>query len=167
MKYLKNNYNYLIFSFFFMSITCWLLEILYSLIARSKFVLPGAWYGPYCPIYGLTFLILLTVFRRKDNIIINALKIIVAATVMEYIISFISGEIFNNVIWDYSNKFLNINGRVCLEMSLIFTILGLVMMYIFEPIVQKIYFRFENYIKYSNIILIIILIVDMTITFMK
>ena len=167
MKYLKRDYNYLIFSFFLMSIISWLLEMGYSLVIRGKFVLPGAWYGPYCPIYGLTFLLLLAVFRRKDNIFFNIIKIAITVTVMEYIISFISGEIFNNVIWDYSNKFMNLNGRVCLEMSLMFTIMGTIFMYVFEPLTRRLYLKLGSSVKYVNIVLSIILIVDMIFTFMK
>lgn len=167
MKFIKRNYNYLIFSFFLMSIICWFLEMGYSLIVRGKFVLPGAWYGPYCPIYGLTFLILLAIFRRKDNIVINILKIAFSVTIMEYVISFISGEIFNNVIWDYSDKFLNLNGRVCLEMSTIFTIMGLIMMYMLEPIVRRLYIKLGNYVKYVNIVLSIVFVIDMLFTFLK
>ena len=167
MKYIKKNYNYLLFSFFFISILFWFFEMGYSLIIRNKFVLPGAWYGPYCPIYGLTFLILLALFRKKNNFIINFFKVAICVTVMEYIISFISGEIFNNVIWDYSNKFLNINGRVCLEMSSIFTIAGLLMMYIFVPTTKKIYLKVEKYVKYTNIIFSIGMIIDILITLIK
>ncbi len=134
MKYLKKNYNYLIFSFFLISIICWILEIGYSLVIRNKFVLPGAWYGPYCPIYGLTFLLLLAIFKKEDNILINIIKIALTVTIMEYIISFISDTVFHNIIWDYSNKFLNLNGRICLEMSTIFTLLGTIMMYTLLPI---------------------------------
>ncbi len=167
MKYIKENYNYLLFSFFFISIIAWVLEMGYSLVVRNKFVVPGAWYGPYCPIYGLTFLLLLGVFRKKDNIILNILKIAVTVTVMEYFISFVSGEIFNNVIWDYSNKMVNLNGRVCLEMSTIFTIMGSLMMYIFVPTTKKIYLRFKDYIKYSNIIFSVGMFIDIVITLIK
>ena len=167
MKFIKRNYNYLLFSFFFMSILAWFLEMGYSLVVREKFVLPGAWYGPYCPIYGLTFILLLAVFRKKDNIIFNILKVAITVTTMEYVISFISGEIFNNVIWDYSNRFLNLNGRVCLEMSTMFTIMGIIILYIFEPITRRLYIRFRDYIKYINIVLSIFLIIDIIITLVK
>ena len=167
MKFIKRNYNYLLFSFFFMSILAWFLEMGYSLVVRGKFVLPGAWYGPYCPIYGLTFILLLAVFRKKDNIIFNILKVAITVTAMEYVISFISGEIFNNVIWDYSNRFLNLNGRVCLEMSTMFTIMGIIILYIFEPITRRLYIRFRDYIKYINIVLSIFIIIDITITLVK
>jgi uncharacterized membrane protein len=164
MKYIKNNYNYLLFSFFLVSIFCWFLEIGYSLIIRNKFVLPGAWYGPYCPIYGFTFLLLLVVFKKEDNIIYNILKIAITVTVMEYFISFISGQIFNHDIWDYSNKFLNINGRVCLEMSTLFTVMGTIMMYTLVPVTKKLYDELDGIVKYLNIFFIFILSVDMIVT---
>ena len=164
MKYIKNNYNYLLFSFFLVSIIFWFIEILYSLIFRNSFILPGAWYGPYCPIYGLTFILLLMVFNKNGNIILNIIKIALTVSIMEYVVSFISEKLFNNIIWDYSDKFLNLNGRICLEMSLIFTIAGLIMMYLFAPITEKIYKKHSNIIKYTNIILSIIMIIDIVIT---
>ena len=158
MKYLKRDYEYIIFSFFTMSIISWVLEIIYSLVLRGKFILPGAWYGPYCPIYGLTFVLLLLFFKRKDNFFVNAIKIIITVTVMEYVISFISDKLFNNIIWD---------GRICLEMSTIFTIMGLITMYCVEPICRNLYVKLGNYVKSINIILSIIIIIDIILTFMK
>ena len=70
MKTIKRDYNYYLFCFFFTSILCWILEMIYSLLFRNKFVLPGSFYGPYCPIYGSTFVLLLLVFKRKDNILL-------------------------------------------------------------------------------------------------
>lgn len=167
MKFIKRNYNYLIFTFFFVSIMCWFLEIGYSLIVRDKFVLPGVWYGPYCPIYGLCFVVLLLVVKKKDNFILNIVKTFIIATVIEYSISFISDKFFNDIIWDYSNRFLNINGRVCLDMSLMFTVLGLIMIYVIEPITDKIYKNFKDYIKYTNIVFAIGFICDVLYTLIK
>ena len=164
MKYIKNNYNYLLFSFFLVSIICWFLEIGYSLIIRNKFVLPGAWYGPYCPIYGLTFIILLAMFRKEDNVILNILKIAITVTLMEYFVSFISEIIFNNVIWDYSNKILNINGRVCFEMSTLFTVGGIIMMYTFVPVTKKLYDELDDIVNYMNIFFSVILLIDIIAT---
>ena len=167
MAYIKRNYNYLLFSFFSLSIISWFLEIGYSLIVRNKFVLPGSWYGPYCPIYGLTFILLLAVFKKNGNAVLNILKIAITVIVMEYIISFISEEVFGRIIWNYSDKFLNINGRVCLEMSSIFTITGTIMMYSLVPLTIKIYNKLGNSVKYINIVLSIIMVVDIIITLIK
>lgn len=161
---MKKNFNYILFSFFLTSIIFWFIEIIYSLIFRNRFVLPGVWYGPYCPIYGLTFVLLLFIFKKNGNFILNVIKIALTVSVMEYIISFISEKTFNNIIWNYSDKFLNLNGRICLEMSFAFTIAGVIMMYLFVPITEKIYNKFSGIIKYTNIILSIIMIIDMVIT---
>ena len=161
---MKKDFNYLLFSFFVVSILFWFVEIGYSLVFNHEFVLPGAWYGPYCPIYGLAFILILLVFKKKGNIILNILKIFITVTITEYVLSFISDRVFNNIIWDYSDKFLNINGRVCLEMSITFTIAGILMMYIFEPMIDKLYKKLGKSTKYINIILSIIMIIDMIIT---
>ena len=68
--------------------------------------------------------------------------------------------------------FLNINGRVCLKMSLLFTIAGALGMYVFLPISRKIYKRIykrigNNIITYINIVLSIIMITDMIVTIVK
>ena len=138
IKFIKRNWDYLILSFFAVSIICWFLEMGYSLIFRSKLVLPGAWLGPYCPIYGIAYVIIVLLIQKKDNIVFNAVKIFITVSIIEYIISYISGDIFNNVIWDYSNRFLNINGRICLEMSLLFMVMGLTIIYIIDPLFRRI-----------------------------
>ena len=48
----KKGFCYYLYVFFSISIFAWLLEILYSLIFRSKLVSPGVLIGPWCPIYG-------------------------------------------------------------------------------------------------------------------
>lgn len=160
IKFIKRNLEYIIFSFFCVSISAWFLEIVYSLITRNKFVLPGTLTGPWCPVYGTTFLVVLLLMNKKDNCIYNFIKIFLIATFIEYSASFISGEIFNNVIWDYSNRFININGRVCLEMSLIFGILGYIMMYTIEPWLRRKYIYLGNKIKIINIAFISLFLLD-------
>ncbi len=164
MKYIKENFNYLLFSFFLISIFFWFVEIGYSLIIRHKLVFPGAWYGPYCPIYGFTFFIIYLVFRKEDHILINIIRIAITVTVMEYIISFISDTFYHHIIWDYSNKFMNLNGRVCLEMSTIFTITGILSMYTIVPVTKYLYQKLEKNVTYINIILSIFMAIDMIIT---
>ena len=88
------------------------------------------------------------------------MKIFVIATIVEYLASYISGEIFNNVIWDYTGRFLNINGRVCLGMSLIFAIMGYLMMYYIEPVLRRIYIMLGDKAKMLDIILVSCFLLD-------
>ena len=160
LKFIKKYKDYLVFSFFSLSIMCWLLEMLYSVIFRFKFVLPGAWFGPYCPIYGLSFVLLLLFINKKNSFVLNFVKIFLLVSIVEYIISYISSEVFNNVIWDYSNDFLNINGRICLEMSLSFTLLGVFYVYVIDPILRRFYIKSSDKFRFLNRFLIIIFCVD-------
>ena len=117
-KFINRYWEYMIFSFFCISISAWFLEIIFSLVVRGKLVSPGTLSGPWCPVYGTTFLFLLLLIEKKDSPIYNFVKIFVIASIVEYLASFISGEIFHNVIWDYSGRFLNINGRICFYYSI-------------------------------------------------
>jgi uncharacterized membrane protein len=48
--------------------------------------------------------------------------------------------------WDYSDKFLNINGRVCLRNSTMFAILVMLVMYLLHPfVVENLVSRIENF----------------------
>lgn len=160
MKFLKRNYNYIIFSFFMVSIGSWFLEILFSLILKEKIVFPGTLSGPWCPIYGTTFLFLLLFIRKKDSKILNFIKVFVIATLIEYISSYISGEIFHHVIWDYTGYFLNINGRVCFEMSMLFGIMGYLMIYFIEPFLRRYYLKLGRKVTKINFLFLILFISD-------
>ena len=164
MEYIKKNYGYFLFAFFIISILFWFVEIGYSEVIRNKFVLPGVWHGPYCPIYGLAFLLLSLSFRKEDNVIINIIRIAITVVLVEYTISLTSELFFHHIVWNYSNRFMNINGRVCLKMSMLFTIAGVFTMYILNPAIEKIYNKLGNSTKYINIVLSIIMIIDMLVT---
>lgn len=159
-KFICRYWKYIIFSFFVISIGAWFLEILYSLVVREKFVLPGTLSGPWCPIYGTTFLILLFFVESKDSRIYNFVKIFVIASIVEYLSSFISGEIFHNVIWDYSNRFININGRICFGMSFLFGIMGYVMMYYIEPRIRRVFLFLNQKVTIFNILFTSLFILD-------
>lgn len=162
-KFIYRYWKYIIFSFFVVSIGAWLLEILYSLVVRAKFVLPGTLSGPWCPVYGTTFLMLLLFIKRKDNPVCNFIKIFVIASIVEYLASFISDEIFHNVIWDYSHRFVNINGRVCFGMSFLFGILGYLMMYYVEPWVRRIFLFLDCKITVINFLFVTLFLLDILI----
>jgi uncharacterized membrane protein len=42
----------------------------------------------------------------------------VACTVLEYVASFVMEKLFGTLFWDYSNKALNLRGRICLQYCL-------------------------------------------------
>ncbi|MDD6878883.1 MAG: putative ABC transporter permease [bacterium] len=147
--------SYYLFSFFTVSMVAWFFEILYSLIFRSKLVFPGVLLGPWCPIYGVACLILFLLTDKKDYIILNFIKVFLVSAIVEYCISYVSEIFFHRRIWNYSNYFLNINGRICLSMTIMFTLGGLIWIYIIEP---KLYKKFINNKRLFSILSFICLI---------
>ena len=59
-------------------------------------------------------------------------------TFLEYITSFFMEKLFKARWWDYSHKTFNINGRVCLQNSLIFGILGCLLIISVNPFVTRV-----------------------------
>jgi len=55
----------------------------------------------------------------------------------EYIVGWLLEVIFKTKYWDYSKKMFNIHGRVCLQNSLYWGVLGVFFMKVIHPIVEK------------------------------
>ena len=96
-------------------------------------------YGPFCGIYGVGAVIMIMFLNKyfnKNNHILFLGGFIVGS-VVEYLISLI-GELMLNVRWwDYSNRFLNINGRICLLYSIFWGLLAIYLMRVINPRVDK------------------------------
>lgn len=121
------------------SVFGWICEtILCSILAR-KLVNRGFLAGPYCPIYGFGALIIVFLLDPfADNPLILFLMATVSATLLEYFTSWAMEAMFRIRWWDYSDKRLNIKGRVCLENALIFGALGLCVTYGAHPFLSEI-----------------------------
>lgn len=96
-------------------------------------------YGPFCGIYGVgavVMIIFLNRYFKKNNHTLFAGGFFVGS-VVEYVLSFI-GEILLNVRWwDYSNRFLNINGRICFLYSIFWGLLAVYLMKVINPRVDQ------------------------------
>ena len=129
--------NILIY-YFVCSVIGWILEMLYAYMIAGHFVDRGFLYGPMCPIYGCgaVVMVLITEIIKKRELNTGWKFLIITAifTVLEYLASLILEAIFGLRWWDYTNEFLNINGRVCLIFSLIFGMMGIIFTeFIYEP----------------------------------
>lgn len=148
------------------SIIGWILEVSYTLITKRKLVNRGFLIGPYCPIYGSGLLVILFLYNIEIHFILKFLIIAVLCSVLEYITSYIMEKLFNARWWDYTNDFLNINGRVCLETFIEFGLAGTLGLYFLHPFVSKILLSFSNKIIYIlALILFTILLSDIIISF--
>lgn len=97
-------------------------------------------YGPLSVAYGMGGVILtLSLYKIKDA---SAFKIFLLSflvgTVTEYICSLGQEIVFGSVAWDYSNRFLNINGRVCLLYSIYWGLLGIGWIKLIYPMMSNV-----------------------------
>lgn len=139
---LKNIETYLIL-FTIYAIIGWLMEVTLSLIQHHKFVNRGFLIGPYCPIYGfggIAITILLSNFMETienvsitDSIWISTVVIMCICGLLEYMTSYIMEKLFHARWWDYHKFRFNINGRICLETLVPFTIIGQIILRYASP----------------------------------
>lgn len=115
----------------------WVCEDLYCGIPKKKFINRGFLYGPYCPIYGVGALLVLypLLFVKQYPILVFILGVLITS-VLEYVTSWAMEKLFKTRWWDYSQRLLNINGRVCLLNSTLFGIMSIVVVYIIHPTIE-------------------------------
>ena len=121
--------------FFIFSFIGWLVEVLEGLINKRGFINRGFLVGPICPIYGIGSLLITFLLKKytNDPIALFIMAIVVCG-VLEYFTSYIMEKLFHARWWDYSGYKYNINGRVCLNTIIPFGILGLLIMYVLNPV---------------------------------
>lgn len=124
MIYTACNY-FLLFLLF--SFAGWLMETLLNVIRDKKVVKRGFLFGPVCPIYGFAAIICKALlYGRIHNIALLFVVGFFLTGVMEYATHFVMEKLFHAMWWDYSNRRLNLNGRVYLK-GLIYFGVGVVL----------------------------------------
>ncbi len=126
--------------FILFSFVGWICETVFCSVAEKKFVYRGFLNGPICPVYGFGGLIvvyLLAPFR--DNILLLFLWGMLATTVLEYLTSYVLELAFQTRWWDYSERKFNLNGRVCLQFSLMFGVLAVLGVKLLYPLATRLF----------------------------
>ena len=146
----------------------WIMEILVTLKDTKKLVNRGFLIGPYCPIYGCGgILITLLLNRFIENPILLFFMAILVCGILEYLTSFFMEKIFHFRWWDYSNKKININGRVCLDTIIPFGLLGVLITYVTNPFFLNhiLYNLSETQLNVAFYVLACIFVIDNIISF--
>ena len=128
---------HLLYYFVIYSFIGWIIETIYILAKQGKFVSRGLMDSPFCPLYGFGVLLLLLLL---DPLRSNRIAFFTAATVLCTLLEYITGSIlrvaFKRTFWDYSHEALNINGLVCLKISLLWGAGALLVIYGIHPFVH-------------------------------
>jgi uncharacterized membrane protein len=90
-------------------------------------------YLPLRPIYGIGGVACTLSLHRfiQEPILIFVCGMLVCS-VVEYIASFLMETAFGTVTWDYSDKALNLHGRICLRYSCYWGLLALLVLYVLD-----------------------------------
>lgn len=98
----------------------------------------GVIYGPFNPLYGVGAVLLTYFLLRKP--LSNFKTFLYASLIgggLEYIISFLQETFIGTTSWNYSNYFLNINGRTNIPYMLFWGLLGIILIKVIYPFISK------------------------------
>lgn len=110
------------------------------------FLHTGAWgfrvatlWGPFCIIYGAGAVVmyLIALLVEGKRLLWQFVSFALAGSAVEYLSSLFQEAVFGTVSWDYSHHPLNLGGRISMRMTLIWGILGMVLMYLLLPLLLK------------------------------
>ena len=121
---MKYTFYSLFLVFFIYSFLGYLVESTCVSFNKKKIIVSrGFLIGPYLPIFGFGGLLMtLTLEKYRDDLLALFIISMVICLSIEYFSSYILEKLFKLRWWDYSKKHFNLNGRICLDVGLMFGI---------------------------------------------
>ena len=135
-----------------------LMETIVVSVREKRLVNRGFLLGPYCPIYGTGAILLLGLKNYQTNELFIFLVSIIICSLVEYLTSYLLELIFKVRWWDYSDRFLNVNGRICLINSICFGLLGMLLVCYLNPFFINLF----NNLSQNTLLIIAFLIFTIT-----
>ena len=137
LKELDKFQKYILY-FFIFSFFGWGMEKFYSYIVLGHFTQRGFLFGPICPIYGFGALILIVFLDKYKG---KNLKLFFYAGIIfsffEYLVSYFLDALFAMHWWDYTNDFMNLNGRISIFYSVAWGFIAIVFINYIYPLLKK------------------------------
>ena len=157
--------NFTIFNLILYSIVGWIIEGVYNYIITGNFKKDGFLRGPYKPMYGIAFTILVLLDKYYIfNIIVRLLLYFIVPTVVEFTSGYLILNLFNEKYWDYSKLKFNYKGLVTLRFSFYWMILCYLGINYVQPFINNFYISLEKYFKVFNLVMILIIAIDLVFT---
>ena len=132
--------------FMFYSFLGWVWESIYCTVKEKKWADRGFLFGPICPIYGSCVVVASAVFSSIDalnspNFPIWGIFILcyIGSAVAEFATSWVLEKRFNARWWDYSELPLNIQGRICVPVSIAFGLAGVAVVKFLIPAIEGVH----------------------------
>ena len=159
---------YLLFIFIVYSFVGWFFESLLTSIKEKRFVNRGMLNLPFVIVYGITAMVISVAFYDTTNIIL----IFIGSCIYSSIIELSAGKLLELLNkgrwWDYSKKPFNIDGYICLEVSIVWGLLGIVSCLLVNPLLANI-FNMCNYYVLRIIVMVVLIamVIDFIISYIS
>ncbi len=160
-----NIYN-MIYYFIIYSFMGWIVESTFKSLLFKKVINSGFLHGPFIPIYGVGAVLVITFLSPFiNNIFLLFILGFILMTLMEYIVGTVMEKMFNTSWWDYSDNFMNIKGKVCLENSIYWGFLSVFLLKVLHPAIVGVVSKIPYEIGQLGIVIFFIyFIIDYIIT---
>lgn len=148
------------FLFFIGSTSGWVLEVLFRRFCTAKkWINPGFLTGPYLPLYGfgvvglfgISLIPIHTGYYWLDSLLI-ILIMGVAMTVIEYVAGLIFIKGMKIMLWDYSDRWGNIQGIICPLFSLFWLIISAFFYFVIDSSVIAAVTWFVHHIEFAYVV---------------
>lgn len=145
----------------------WIWECCYVSVHEKKLVNRGFLKGPFLPIYGSGALcILIVTIPLRDHMVLMFLAGMVAPTLLEYVTGAVMECLFRVRYWDYSDKFLNVNGYICLGSTVCWGFMTVVLVKFGHQYVEQLVFAVdEKYVKLAVMVMTPFILADLITSF--
>ncbi len=143
------------------SLIGWIYESIWCCMIyhHRGFINRGFLFGPWLPIYGIGFFIILGIFtlvKVKKPWLVFIVGALVATTA-ELIASYIIDAALGYSLWDYNDYFMNFKGRIAFEPSMMFGLMICAAICLIQPAIIKLQEKGRDS-KIHNICFIVITI---------
>ena len=137
-----------IFLFFAFSFLGWILETSIHLMRDGSLLKNTVLFGPWLPIYGLYGTLALLLLRRFLKKPVQVFVLCTALySVLEYVFNSVYELITHSALRDYSEYFLNFNGRIYPGGSVAFGLLGCAFLYYLAPRWSEIFMKRQKAVR--------------------
>ena len=143
-------------------------EMLYALVyTRSIEIRKGLIYGPFIQVYGMgaiAYYLLISKVKDPKEAFFSGMLM---GGILEYLCSFFQEIFFGTISWDYSNQFINLNGRTCLLYCFYWGIIAVVFLKVIYPWLEQIDgLIFNKWVRIVTVFLMIFMTFDISISCM-
>ena len=129
-----------VFLFFAYSFLGWVGEVSVTAARSRRYQDRGVLNGPLCILYGIGGLIITFALRElRGGWFFLFLLSAVYATVLEWVAGHILERTSHTRWWDYSDRPLNLDGYICLGASLLWGLLGVVLLHWGNPLLLALF----------------------------